>query len=42
MRKSSQVSTKSVAHARPAAWAQALFAGSLLLAGLAAYLIAAV
>jgi hypothetical protein len=27
---------------RPAVWAQALFAGSLLCAGLAAYLVAAV
>ncbi len=35
-------SAKTVVHARPAAWAQALFAGSLLVAGVVAYLLAAV
>ena len=35
-------SPKSAVHDRPAAWAQAMFAGSLLLAALVFYLVAAV
>ena len=42
MSKSPQASTKSAAHARPAIWAQAMFAGSLMLAALVLYLVAAV
>lgn len=35
-------SPKSAVHTRPAAWAQVLFAGSLFVAAVALYLIAAV
>lgn len=42
MSKSPQPAAKSAVRVRPAAWAQALFAASLLLAGLSVYLISAV